>query len=138
MRSAAAAASNRGSTEAASLKEREQQPSQSFNFARDLNGDGLGDLWPVSLSPFDVLFLLAVPVAVVASPVGAVCGSAVAAAHLVFTLHLLAVALLVLIPFIPWMFGAETYWQYWAFLLPLAVYLFVALRRVFRRRRWQR
>ena len=42
--------------------------------------------------------------------------------------------LLVLIPFIPWMFGAETYLQYWAFLLPLAVYLFVALRRVFRRR----
>ena len=56
------------------------------------------------------------------------------AAHLVFTLHTLAVGLLILIPFIPWMYDSESArWRYWVFLIPLGVYLFIAIRRVYGR-----
>ena len=60
-------------------------------------------------------------------------GSHFYAAQLVFTLHLVAFGLLVMIPFIPWMYGSELQWRYFAFLFPVGVYLFIALRRVYGR-----
>ena len=42
-------------------------------------------------------------------------GSHFYAAQLVFTLHLVAFGLLVMIPFIPWMYGSELQWRYLRF-----------------------
>lgn len=50
----------------------------------------------------------------------------------VFLLHLQTIGFLLFILFMPWMESSEgTWWQYWAFLLPLGVYLFLALKRFY-------
>ena len=51
--------------------------------------------------------------------------------HFVFVLHFQTVAFFIFVPFVPWMAGGENALQFFAFSLPLGVYLLFALKRFY-------